>query len=175
MTARDPKIQGSTTSGGSPDPIGIAVRDISGALRALLADMYALYLKTRNFHWHISGPHFRDHHLLLEEQAAQILATTGPTAMRMRKLGGTALHSVGHIVRLQRILDSDADSITPGDMMAELKDDNLQLAAHLRAAHELCEEHGDIATASLLETWLDETEGRVWFLAEAGRDATTSC
>jgi starvation-inducible DNA-binding protein len=153
----------------------IAVSEIAGALRALIADMYALYLKTKNFHWHTSGPHIRDHRLLLNEQATQIVATADMIAERTRKLGSHALHSIGHIVRLQRILDNDVDYVTPAEMFAELRDDNLQVAARLRDAHELCEEHGDIATSKFLRTWLDEAEGRVWLLIEAGRNATTSC
>lgn len=146
-----------------------AVRDISGALTALLADMFALYVKTKNFHWHVSGPHFRDYHLLLDEQAGQIFATTDAIAERVRKLGGMTLRSVGHIARLQRILDNDADYVTPRDMLAELREDNVQLAARIREAHGLCDEHGDIASASLLENWIDEAERRTWFLFEASR------
>lgn len=146
-----------------------AVHDISGALTALLADIFALYMKTKNFHWHVSGPHFRDYHLLLDEQAGQILATTDVVAERVRKLGGMTLRSVGHIARLQRTLDNDADYVTPLDMLAELREDNLQLAARMHEAHGLCDEHGDIASASLLETWIDEAEGRTWFLFEASR------
>lgn len=149
-----------------------AVRDISGALTALLADMFALYVKTKNFHWHVSGPHFRDHHLLLDEQAGQIFATTDAIAERARKLGGMTLRSVGHIARLQRILDNDADYVTPRDMLAELREDNIQLAARIREAHGLCDEHGDIASASLLENWIDEAERRIWFLFEASRPNT---
>src|ERR1700688_998058 len=128
-----------------------AVRDIGGALTALLADFFALYLKTKNFHWHVSGPHFRDYHLLLDEHGDQLYATADPIAERVRKVGGTTLRSIGHIAKLQRVLDNDADYVSPLDMLAELKDDNLQLAAHMRAAHAVCDEHGDIATASLLE------------------------
>jgi starvation-inducible DNA-binding protein len=146
-----------------------ATKDISGALTALLADMFALYVKTKNFHWHVSGPHFRDYHLLLDEQGDQIFATTDPIAERVRKIGGTTLRSIGQIGRLQRVLDNDADYVTPPDMLAELRDDNLQLAARMRETHALCDEHGDVATASLLETWIDEAERRVWFLFEAGR------
>lgn len=146
-----------------------AVRDISGALNILLADMFALYLKTKNFHWHVSGSHFRDYHLLLDEQAEQILATTDAIAERVRKLGGTTLRSIGGISRLQRVLDNDADFVTPLDMLAELRDDNKQLAANLREAHGLCDEHGDVASASLLEVWIDEAERRTWFLFEASR------
>ena len=146
-----------------------ATRDISAALNTLLADMLALYLKTKNFHWHVSGPHFRDYHLLLDEQADQIFATTDPIAERVRKIGGTTLRSTGHVARLQRIADNDADYVTPLDMLAELRDDNKQLAANMRETHDLCDEHGDVATASLLEVWIDEAERRVWFLFEAGR------
>jgi starvation-inducible DNA-binding protein len=146
-----------------------AVRDIAGALNILLADMFALYLKTKNFHWHVSGPHFRDYHLLLDEQAEQIFATTDDIAERVRKIGGTTLHSIGHIGRLQRVLDNDADYVTPRDMLAELREDNQQLTKHMRTLHEVCDEHGDIATASLIENWIDETEQRTWFLYEAGR------
>jgi starvation-inducible DNA-binding protein len=146
-----------------------ATRDISGALNALLADFFALYMKTKNFHWHVSGPHFRDYHLLLDEQAGQLFAVTDDIAERVRKIGGTTLHSIGQIGRLQRILDNDADYVTPEDMLAELRDDNAQLAARLRETHEVCDEHGDVATTSLLETWIDEAERRVWFLYETGR------
>ncbi|WP_041558406.1 Dps family protein [Novosphingobium sp. PP1Y] len=146
-----------------------ASRDISAALTALLGDMFALYLKTKNFHWHISGPHFRDYHLLLDDQAAQIFATTDTIAERVRKLGGTTIRSIGHIARVQRVLDNDADYVDPLDMLTELRDDNGDLARRLHEMHALCNEHGDIATASLVETWLDETEGRRWFLFEATR------
>jgi starvation-inducible DNA-binding protein len=146
-----------------------AVRDISGALNALLADMFALYFKTKNFHWHMSGPHFRDYHLLLDENADQIFATTDAIAERVRKLGGMTLRSVGHVGRLQRILDNDAEFVTADDMLAELRDDNKQLTASLRETHGLCDEHDDVATASLLEVWIDEAERRTWFLFEAGR------
>jgi starvation-inducible DNA-binding protein len=146
-----------------------AVQEISAALNVLLADMFALYLKTKNFHWHISGPHFRDYHLLLDEQGDQIFATTDAIAERVRKLGGTTLHSTGHICRLQRILDNDADFVTPLDMLAELRDDNKQLVANLRETHDVCDEHGDVASASLLENWIDEAEQRAWFLFEATR------
>jgi starvation-inducible DNA-binding protein len=146
-----------------------ATRDIAGALTTLLADMFALYLKTKNFHWHISGPHFRDYHLMLDEQAAQFLATTDAMAERVRKVGGTTLRSVGHVARLQRVLDNDADYVSPLDMLAELRDDNMQLIARQRETHGLCDEHGDVASASLLETWVDETERRIWFLFETSR------
>lgn len=146
-----------------------AVRDVSGALNALLADCFALYLKTKNFHWHVSGPHFRDHHLLLDEQAQQIFAMTDPLAERVRKLGGTTLRSIGHVAKLQRVLDNDAGYVDPQDMLAELRDDNGALAGNLRTAHDLCDEHRDVATASLLETYIDEAERRRWFLFEASR------
>lgn len=145
------------------------VREISGTLNALLADVFALYLKTKNFHWHISGPHFRDYHLLLDEQAEQIFATTDAIAERVRKIGGTTLRSVGDIHRLQRLLDNDADYVSPQDMLAELRDDNRQLTASLRETHDVCDERGDVATASLLEVWIDEAERRTWFLFEACR------
>jgi starvation-inducible DNA-binding protein len=146
-----------------------AVRELSGALNTLLADMFALYLKTKNFHWHVSGPHFRDYHLLLDEQAEQIFATTDDIAERVRKIGGTTLRSIGQVGRLQRVLDNDADYVTPEDMLAELRDDNKQLVVNLRETHGLCDEQGDVATASLIENWIDEAERRVWFLFEAGR------
>jgi starvation-inducible DNA-binding protein len=142
------------------------VRDISAALTALLADMFAVYMKTKNFHWHITGPHFRDHHRLLDEQADQILAATDPIAERVRKLGGTTLRSVAHIARLQRVMDNDADYVTPRDMLIELREDNAYLAARLREAHGLCNEHGDVATAGLIENWIDEADARAWFLFE---------
>jgi starvation-inducible DNA-binding protein len=148
-----------------------AVQDLSGALTILLADMFALYLKTKNFHWHMSGPHFRDYHLLLDEQAEQIFATTDPIAERVRKIGGATLRSIGQIGRQQRVLDNDADYVTPLDMLAELRADNVELVARMRETHDLCDEHGDVATASLLETWIDEAERRVWFLFEASRQA----
>lgn len=146
-----------------------AVTDIAGALNILLADVFALYLKTKNFHWHMSGPHFRDYHLLLDEQSEQIFAMTDDIAERARKIGGTTLRSIGQIARLQRVLDNDADFVTPLDMLAELRDDNKQMVANMRETHELCDEHGDVATASLLENWIDETERRTWFLYEATR------
>jgi starvation-inducible DNA-binding protein len=151
-----------------------ATKDIAGAMNAILADVFALYLKTKNFHWHMSGPHFRDYHLLLDEQADQIYAMTDPIAERIRKLGGTTLRSIGHISRLKRILDNDADYVQPLDMLAELREDNKTLAAGLREAHNVCDEHRDIATASLIEVWIDETERRTWFLFEASRQGDTS-
>jgi len=146
-----------------------AAKDISAGLNVLLADMFALYLKTKSFHWHVSGPHFRDYHLLFDEQAAQILDTTDAIAERVRKLGGTTLRSIGHASRLQRLADNNEDYVTPFDMLAELRDDNLQIAAHLREVHGVCEEHGDVAGASYIEVWVDEAERRVWFLFEASR------
>ena len=144
-----------------------ATRDISGALNLLLADVYALYIKTKNFHWHVSGPHFRDYHLLLDEQADQIFAIGDAIAERVRKVGGTTLRSIAHIARLKRVLDNDADYVTPLDMLAELRDDNKDLAAHMREAHGLCDEYGDVPIGSLLEVWIDEAERRVRFLFEA--------
>ena len=146
-----------------------ATRDISAALNLLLADVFSLYLKTKNFHWHMSGPHFRDYHLLLDEHGDQIFATTDPIAERVRKLGGRTLHSIGEIARLQRIPDNDADYVTPGDMLAELGEDNRALARAMRETHGVCDEYGDVATASLLEVWIDEAERRSWFLFEATR------
>ncbi len=146
-----------------------ATRDISGAMNAILADAFALYLKTKNFHWHLSGPHFRDYHLLFDEQGDQLFAMTDPIAERIRKLGGTAIRSIGHIARLQRVADNDAPYVEPEDMLAELREDNKTLAARLREAHGVCEEYDDVATASLIEVWIDETERRTWFLFESGR------
>ena len=146
-----------------------AARDIAGALNALLADFFALYLKTKNFHWHVSGSHFRDYHLLLDEQADQLFATTDAIAERVRKIGGTTLRSIGHITRLQRVLDNDAEYVTPLDMLAELREDNAQLAQRMRQTHGVCDEHGDVASASLIENWIDEAEARTWFLFEACR------
>jgi len=153
-------------------PIGFepsAVARISAALTVTLADLFALYVKTKNFHWHMSGPHFRDYHLLLDEQSEQIFSTTDAMAERVRKIGGTTLHSIGHIARLQRIADNDNEFVDAQDMLAELGEDNRQLAANLRSAHSLCDEHGDVASASLIETWIDEAERRTWFLYEATR------
>jgi starvation-inducible DNA-binding protein len=149
-----------------------ATKDISGTMNAILADVFALYLKTKNFHWHMSGPHFRDYHLMMDEQADQIYAMTDPVAERVRKLGGTTLRSIGHISRLQRVLDNDADYVEPLGMLAELREDNLAFVTRLRAAHAVCDEHGDIATASLIEVWIDEAERRTWFLFEASQAGT---
>src|SRR5438132_1747138 len=142
-----------------------ATEDIAGAMNAILADVFALYLKTKNFHWHMSGPHFRDYHLLLDEHADQLFAMTDTIAERIRKIGGLRLRSIGHISRTQRVLDNDAEYVEPLDMIAELADDNKTMAARLREAHNVCDEHRDVATASLIEVWIDENEGRTWFLA----------
>jgi starvation-inducible DNA-binding protein len=156
----------------TPTDLGAdAVRDLSGALTTMLADMFALYVKTKNFHWHVSGPHFRDYHLLLDEQADQIFASTDAIAERVRKIGGTTLRSIGQIGKMQRILDNEADFVTPLDMLAELRGDNLQLTKAMRETHELCDEYKDVATASLIEVWIDEAERRTWFLYEASRHA----
>src|SRR5580698_4931653 len=150
------------------------VNEISEELRLLLADVFGLYVKTKNFHWHMSGPHFRDYHLLLDEQADQIFAMTDAIAERVRKIGGTTIRSISHIARVQRIADNDAEYVEPSDMLAELREDSKTLAARLREAHGVCEEHEDIATASLIEVWIDETERRTWFLFEAGRHSDSS-
>ena len=146
-----------------------ATSDVAAGLNGILADVFALYLKTKNFHWHMSGPHFRDYHVMLDEQADQLYAMTDPLAERIRKIGGTTLRSIGHIARTQRILDNDADYVDPSDMLAELCDDNQTIAARLREVHDLCDEHRDIASASLIEVWIDETERRTWFLFESSR------
>jgi starvation-inducible DNA-binding protein len=146
-----------------------ATTDISAALTALLADVFTLYLKTKNFHWHMSGPHFRDYHLMLDEQGEQIFAMTDDIAERARKIGGTTLLSIGHIGRLQRLLDNDANYVTPEEMLAELRDDNKQLVVLMRQVHELSSEHNDYATTSLLENWIDQAERRTWFLFECTR------
>lgn len=146
-----------------------AVKDIAGAMNAILADTFALYMKTKNFHWHVSGPHFRDYHLLLDEQAAEIFATTDDIAERVRKIGGNTLRSIGDIARHQRLADNDAKYVDPADMLAELREDNQRVVASMREAHELCDEHNDVATASLLENYIDAAEKRVWFLYEIGR------
>jgi len=146
-----------------------ATKEIGAALTALLADAFALYVKTKNFHWHMSGPHFRDYHLLLDEQATQIYDTTDVIAERGRKLGASTIRSIGHIARVKRIADNDAEYVTPHDMLAELAEDNKQFVVEMRELHNTCDEHGDVATASLLEVWIDEAERRIWFLFEAGR------
>ncbi|MGZ3341339.1 MAG: Dps family protein [Croceibacterium sp.] len=155
---------------GTPSDLGnTAIKDLSASLTTLLADVFALYVKTKNFHWHMSGSHFRDYHLLLDEQADQIFAMTDAIAERVRKIGGTTLRSVSHIGRLQRLLDNDAEFVSPSAMLAELRDDNRQLTAYMRETHALCDEHNDVATASLLENWIDESERRTWFLFETTR------
>ena len=151
-----------------------ATKDITGAMNAILADVFALYLKTKNFHWHMSGAHFRDYHLLLDEHGDQLYAMTDPIAERIRKIGGLTIKSIGHIARLQRVLDNDADYVDPEDMLAELCEDNKTLTARLREAHNVCDEHRDFATTSLIENWIDETERRTWFLFEASRREMTS-
>ena len=155
----------------TPTDLGAnAVKDISATINRLLADAFALYLKTKNFHWHMSGPHFRDYHLLLDEQSEQIFATTDPLAERVRKIGGNTLRSIGDIGRHQKIEDNDAEYVTPEDMLAELAEDNRSMAKAMREAHGICDEHEDVATASLLENYIDETERRAWFLYEATRN-----
>jgi starvation-inducible DNA-binding protein len=146
-----------------------ATKDIAAALTGVLADLFVLYLKTKNFHWHMSGPHFRDYHLMLDEQGDQIFAATDAIAERARKGGGMTLRSIGHIERLRRLADNDADYVTPTDMLAELAEDNRRLTGFLRAAHAVCEEHNDVASTSLIENWIDEAERRAWFLFEATR------
>ena len=146
-----------------------AVKDIAGALTALVADVFTVYVKTKNFHWHMSGPHFRDYHLLLDEQADQLFAMTDDIAERVRKIGGTTLRSIGHIARVKRIPDNDADYVSPEDMLSELWEDNKALVLSMRSAHDLCDEVGDVATASLLENWIDEGQRRAWFLFEMTR------
>lgn len=151
------------------DLSGDAVEEISSNLRRMLADVFALYVKTKNFHWHISGRHFRDYHLLLDEQATQIFAMTDTIAERARKIGGTTIRSIGDIARNQRLKDNNKEGVSPQEMIAELCDDNQQLTRSLRAAHEVCDRHNDVATASLIEVWIDESEQRTWFLAEIGK------
>jgi starvation-inducible DNA-binding protein len=159
-------IRNSKPTSSAPALGQAAVDEISAALKPLLADVFALYLKTKNFHWHMTGKHFRDYHLLLDEHGDQIFAMTDDVAERARKLGGTTLRSIGDIARHQTLRDSDAESVRPEDMLAELLSDNKQLAAEMREVHEICDNHGDVATASLLENWIDETERRAWFLSE---------
>jgi starvation-inducible DNA-binding protein len=154
----------------TPTDLGTrASKDIAAGMNAILADVFGLYLKTKNFHWHMSGPHFRDYHLLLDEQADQLFAMTDPIAERIRKTGGSTLRSIGHIARIQRIKDNDADYVDPLDMLAELREDNITLAARLREVHDMVDELRDVATASLIENWIDETERRTWFLFETTR------
>ena len=154
----------------TPNDLGsAAVKNIGGALNALLADVFALYMKTKNFHWHMSGPHFRDYHLLLDEHSDQLFAMTDAIAERVRKIGCATIRSIAHVARLQRLSDNDAEYVDPLDMLAELREDNRMLLASMREAHDLCDEESDVATASLLEVWIDETERRIWFLFEIGR------
>ena len=154
----------------TPSDLGAeTVKNITGALNALLADVFSTYVKTKNFHWHVSGPHFRDYHLLLDEQDGQLFGMTDDIAERVRKIGGTTIRSIGHIARLQRISDNDADYVDPLDMLAELREDNRTILAKMREVHDLCSESNDVATTSLLENWIDETERRIWFLFETGR------
>ena len=156
----------------TPSDLGAeATKDIAAAMNAILADVFALYLKTKNFHWHMSGPHFRDYHLLLDEQADQVFAMTDPIAERVRKIGEPTIRSIGQIARLQRTDDNDAPYVEPADMLAELRQDNQALVSRLREAHDVCDEHGDVATTSLIEVWIDESERRTWFLFEATRHA----
>ena len=169
MSASDTKSRRSAALHTPTDLTANATQDVAAGLNLLPADAFALYLKTKNFHWHMSGPHFRDYHLLLDEQSEQIFATTDALAERVRKIGGTTLRSIGHIARLQRVLDNDADYVTPRDMIAELREDNLQMVKRMRETHGVCDEHGDVASASLLENWIDEAEKRVWYLFEANR------
>ncbi len=147
-----------------------AVKDISGALNTLLADVFTLYLKTKNFHWHMSGPHFRDYHLLLDDHGTQLFAMTDDIAERVRKLGGTTIRSIGHIAPLKRIPDNDSNYVSPADMLSELHEDEKALALSMRAVHSLCDDAGDVATASLLEVWIDQSQRRSWFLFEATRN-----
>jgi starvation-inducible DNA-binding protein len=155
-------------------PSDISANAIVAELNRILADSFALYLKTKNFHWHMSGPHFRDYHLMLDEQSDQIFATTDPLAERVRKLGGRTIRSIGHISKLQRIKDNDSAFVSPLDMLAELATDNKTVAAGMRKAHDICDDHKDVATASLLETYIDDAERRTWFLFEATRGADST-
>jgi starvation-inducible DNA-binding protein len=153
-------------------PSDISKKDvtaITGALNALLADTFSLYLKTKNFHWHMSGPHFRDYHLLLDDHGDQLFAMTDDIAERVRKIGGTTIRSIGHIARLQRVADNDAAYVTPKDMLSELHEDEKAFTLRMRAAHTLCDDAGDVATASLLENWIDQSQRRSWFLFETTR------
>ena len=164
------KNNGTTVCESYADLRSDAVWEISEALRALLADVFAIYMKTKNFHWHMTGSHFRDYHLLLDEQAGQIFGMTDDIAERARKIGGGTLRSIGDIARHQRVRDNDAESIRPKDMLAELCNDNRHLAVSLRSANEICARHNDVATTSLIETWIDQTERRTWLLAATVRD-----
>jgi starvation-inducible DNA-binding protein len=166
---RDPKLSQMAPLATPTDLGAVASKDIAAAMNGILADVFALYIKTKNFHWHMSGPHFRDYHLLLDEQADQLFAMTDMIAERVRKVGASTLKSIGGIARTKRVLDNDAEYVEPLDMLAELREDNKELAARLREAHNVCDEHRDIATASLIEVWIDETERRTWFLFESSR------
>ena len=173
--SRNKLVSQRVATSATPNDLGErAAKDIGGAMNAILADVFGLYLKTKNFHWHMTGPHFRDYHLLLDEQADQIFAMTDPIAERVRKLGARTLTSIGQIAGMKRVADNDADYVEASDMLAELREDNTALAASLREAHDVCDELRDVATASLIETWIDETERRAWFLFESGlrSDAT---
>lgn len=161
MTTVEPREHGNASQ--------VGAADLTAALNSLLADAFALYLKTKNFHWHVSGPHFRDHHLLLDEQGEQVLGITDSLAERVRKIGGTTLRSIGHVARLQRVLDNDSDGVAAAEMLKELRADNVEFASRLRAAHGLCGEYGDVASAALIEVWVDEAEQRAWFLFEASQ------
>jgi starvation-inducible DNA-binding protein len=174
MSATDIKSRQKAPLATPSDLKSESTKDIAGALNGILADVFALYFKTKNFHWHMSGPHFNDYHVMLDLQSEQIYAMTDPLAERIRKVGGTTLRSIGHISRLQRIKDNDADFVEPSDMLAELREDNKTLAAALREAHDVCDDHRDIASASLIENWIDETERRTWFLFEASRPQDSS-
>ena len=167
--AKNVKVRQSAALATPTDLGANATKDITGGLNILAADVVALWMKTKNFHWHVSGPHFRDYHLLLDDQSDQIYSMVDPIAERARKLGGNALRSIGQVKKLQRVLDNDADYVTPQDMLAELREDNKTLAKNMRILHEVCDEHNDVATASLIENWIDETEQRTWFLFEAAR------
>ncbi len=173
-TTNDLRLRRAAALATPTDLSAAATRDIAGALNTMLADVFALFLKSKNFHWHMSGPHFRDYHMLLDEQADQLFAMTDPLAERVRKIGGRTIRSIAHIARTQTVLDNDEDQVQPLDMLAELCEDNKQLAARMRNVHDLCNEHRDIASASLIEAWIDETERRTWFMFEASRrgDAT---
>ena len=174
MDKEDKKALRAAPLGTPTDLSPNAVRDVSGALNILLADTFALYLKTKNFHWHMSGPHFRDYHLLLDEQGEQIFASTDDLAERVRKIGSTTIRSIGQISELQTIKDNDEDYVTPVDMLRELVADNKEVARAMRECHEICDKHGDVATASILENFIDEAERRVWFMFEASRKADQS-
>ena len=170
-TKSQPLLHKQARRGSSTDLSSDATRDISAALGGLLADVFALYLKTKNFHWHMSGSHFRDYHLMLDDHGDELFAMTDPIAERARKIGGTTLRSIGHIARQQRIPDNDADFVDTNDMLAELRENNLQLVSIMRQVHNVCDEYGDVATASVIENWIDETERRVWFLFECTRNS----